>query len=131
MSAEHRHSHPVFASFLAMLVIAGIALGLSTLRRTPAPAGPGDTVLAHITLRLDDGRVVYDQRRTTPLESPSLVPGLVDAIVGMAPGEARRVTIPPDRAYGERGRGDIPGNATLSADVRLIRVLARTGRASE
>ena len=110
---------------VAMLLIAAIALALSTLRPAPAPVETGDTVDAAIMLALDSGEVVFDERRTITLREGVLVPGLHDAIVGMPHGEEQRIEIPPERTYGARGRGDIPPNATLTATVEILRVLER------
>ena len=52
-----------------------------------------------------------------------MILGWDDGIVGMQVGGKRRLTIPPDLAYGRRGRrGVIPPNATLVFEVDLLAV---------
>ena len=53
-----------------------------------------------------------------------MIKGWDEGIVGMCVGEKRRLTVPPELAYGEQGAGDvIPGGATLYFDVELLKVL--------
>ena len=41
-------------------------------------------------------------------------------LVTMKAGEKRRVIIPPEMAYGQRGVGPIPAGSTLYFDIELV-----------
>jgi FKBP-type peptidyl-prolyl cis-trans isomerase FkpA len=58
------------------------------------------------------------------LGAQSVIPGFERGIVGMKVGGTRRVTIPPDLAYGSQGSSDgrIPPYATLVFDITLLSV---------
>lgn len=64
----------------------------------------------------------YD--RGQPLEFPAngVIPGWVEALGKMKPCDAWNLYIPGDLAYGSRGRGGIPANATLIFHVQLLGV---------
>lgn len=82
----------------------------------------GDTVTIEYTGRLDDGTVFDTSRRSvaeetglaeaqpdreyTPLTvevgAERVIQGLEEALVGLEPGDAPTVTLPPEKAYGER-----------------------------
>merc|ERR1719204_227035 len=56
-----------------------------------------------------------------PIEKGRVIKGWDKGLVGMCVGSQRRLIIPPDMGYGDRGAGaDIPGGATLIFDVELM-----------
>src|SRR5690606_2282842 len=69
-------------------------------------AQAGNTVRVHYTGNLDDGTVFDSSRGRDPLEvklgAGQVIPGFEQALLGMNPGEERRVTIPAEEAYGPK-----------------------------
>jgi FKBP-type peptidyl-prolyl cis-trans isomerase len=92
-----------------------------------ATATAGKVVSAHYTGRFPDGKQFdssYDAG--VPIEfllgSGKVIKGWDLGIEGMKVGGKRKLTIPPELAYGARGGGPIPPNATLVFDVELVGV---------
>ncbi len=70
------------------------------------PAKKGDKVKVHYTLKDINGKVVESSVNTHPIEfiigEGKVIPGFEKNMIGMKPGDARTVTIPPEDAYGPR-----------------------------
>ncbi|CAK9805173.1 Peptidyl-prolyl cis-trans isomerase FKBP14 [Anthophora plagiata] len=64
-----------------------------------------------------------DQPFTFQLGVGQVIKGWDQGLVDMCVGEKRKLTIPPELGYGEKGAGNvIPGGATLLFDVELINI---------
>jgi peptidylprolyl isomerase len=93
------------------------------------PAAEGDTVRMHYTGWLDgfDGESRFDSSRTRgqpfsfTLGKGQVIQGWDQGLVGIKPGEIRRLTIPYNLGYGERGSPPaIPPYATLYFEVEYL-----------
>jgi len=52
-----------------------------------------------------------------------VIAGWDEGLLGMCVGEKRKLSISPEKGYGESGAGgDIPGGATLQFDVELMKI---------
>ena len=86
----------------------------------------GQTVEVHYTGWLTDGTkfdssLDRNQTFSFKLGAGQVIAGWDQGVAGMKIGGARKLTIPSDMGYGERGAGGvIPPNATLVFKVELI-----------
>jgi len=119
------------------------SLGVDTTTMTKAPSGlwyadlapgqgdsavPGRTVTVHYTGWLTDG-TKFDSSldRNEPFEfvlgEGQVIQGWDEGVAAMSVGDKARLTIPPEKAYGDAGYpGAIPPKATLIFEVELLSV---------
>lgn len=93
-----------------------------------AIAEPGMRVRLHYVGTLEDGSVFDSSRqRGAPFEAQlgqgQLIKGFEEGIAGMRVGGLRRLIIPPELGYGERGTGNIPPGSILIFEVELLAVI--------
>ena len=90
----------------------------------------GDDIVIHYKGTLTDGTVFdssYDRGEPfqTQIGVGQVIKGWDEGVLGMKPGGKRKLTIPPNMAYGESGTSDgsIPPNSTLIFEVELVEIL--------
>ncbi|MFN0054663.1 MAG: family 16 glycoside hydrolase [Planctomycetales bacterium] len=86
----------------------------------------GARVTVHYTGRLVSGKKFdssRDRQQTITFPLTGVIKGWGEGLPGMKTGGRRKLIIPPDLAYGERGAGGvIPPDATLVFDVEVFEV---------
>jgi FKBP-type peptidyl-prolyl cis-trans isomerase len=107
---------------MAGLVIEDLKLG------DGAEARSGQSVTVHYVGTLTDGKK-FDSSRDRgqgfgfKLGAGQVIKGWDQGVAGMKVGGLRKLTIPPELAYGDRGfPGAIPPKATLVFEVELLKV---------
>jgi len=115
------HMSNVAAGFLE---IENLAVG------TGVEAVSGDKVTVHYTGWLTDG-TKFDssldrgQPFSFKIGARQVIEGWDRGLQGMQVGGVRKLTIPPELAYGDRavGGGLIPANSTLVFEIRLLKIV--------
>jgi FKBP-type peptidyl-prolyl cis-trans isomerase len=93
-----------------------------------AEAAVGKMVKVHYTGTFADGKVfdTSKQNGREPLGftvgAGQMIKGFDQGIVGMKVGGTRKMTLPPEYAYGSQAVGPIPANSTLNFEVELLDV---------
>ncbi|XP_012064050.1 PREDICTED: peptidyl-prolyl cis-trans isomerase FKBP14 [Atta cephalotes] len=78
---------------------------------------------SEINGKRDDSSLDRDQPFTFQLGVGQVIKGWDQGLLDMCVGEKRRLTIPPELGYGEKGAGNvIPGGATLTFEVELMNI---------
>jgi FKBP-type peptidyl-prolyl cis-trans isomerase len=87
----------------------------------------GDHVIIHYTGWLEDG-TVFDSsvKRGIPFKTRigvgEVIAGWDMGVIGMKKGSKRKLTIPPELAYGDNAVSIIPGGSTLIFEVELLSI---------
>ncbi len=89
---------------------------------TGSAARSGDAVSVHYhgwltDSTLFDSSFLRDEAFLFTLGAGFVIAGWDEGVVGMKKGGERQLVIPPDLAYGETGRPNIPPNATLIFEI--------------
>lgn len=94
-------------------------------------AKQGDIIRVHYTGRLEDGTQFDSSSDSDPIEftvgNGDLIEGFEHGVVGMEVGEKKTITIPPEKAYGERqqalvaeiNKNDFPSEITPEVGLPL------------
>lgn len=90
-------------------------------------AESGKQVVVHYTGYLTNGFMFQssldrDEAIAFPLGAAQVIKGWDEGIAGMKVGGKRKLIIPAQLGYGDRGNGPIPPNADLIFDVELLDV---------
>lgn len=90
--------------------------------------GAGQTLIVHYTGWLEDGTKFdsskdHNQPFSFPLDCNFVIRGWDEGVKGMQVGGVRRLVVPPELGYGDRGAaGVIPPNATLVFEIELLEI---------
>lgn len=87
---------------------------------------PGDQIKVHYEGKLLSGEVFdssYERGVPAVMPLDGLIPGWVEALQLMRPGDEWRIFVPAALGYGDQGGGPIPPGATLVFRIELIDVL--------
>ena len=93
---------------------------------TGAAAVAGKQATVHYTLWLDGQKLESSKDSGQPFTfvvgAGEVIPGWDQGVPGMKVGGTRKLTVPPELAYGAQGSGSVPPNATLVFEIELLGV---------
>ncbi|XP_012666154.1 peptidyl-prolyl cis-trans isomerase FKBP2 isoform X1 [Otolemur garnettii] len=98
----------------------------------PMKSRKGDVLHMHYTGKLEDGTefdssLPQNQPFVFSLGTGQVIKGWDQGLLGMCEGEKRKLVIPSELGYGERGAPPkIPGGATLVFEVELLKIERRS-----
>ncbi|KAI1898713.1 hypothetical protein AGOR_G00075200 [Albula goreensis] len=98
----------------------------------PMKSRKGDVLHMHYTGKLEDGTefdssIPRNQPFTFTLGTGQVIKGWDQGLLGMCEGEKRKLVIPSELGYGDRGAPPkIPGGATLIFEVELLTIERRS-----
>lgn len=90
----------------------------------------GDEVKVHYEGKLADGTVFdssYERGQPAAMPLRALIPGWVEALQLMRPGDEWILYVPPSLGYGDEAAGQIPPGSALIFRIELIDVLPGPG----
>jgi peptidylprolyl isomerase/FKBP-type peptidyl-prolyl cis-trans isomerase FklB len=108
------------------VVKSGPATGVKPMR--------GDEVKVNYEGKLISGKIFdssYERGVPAALPLDALVPGWIEALQLMRPGDEWILYVPSNLAYGDNGAGDIPPGSTLIFKIELLAILPGPGRAQQ
>jgi FKBP-type peptidyl-prolyl cis-trans isomerase FklB len=95
----------------------------------------GDLIKVHYEGKLPDGTVFdssYERGAPAAMPLDGLIPGWIEALKLMRPGDEWIIYLPPELGYGAEGGGDkIPPNSALIFRIELIDMLPGPGRVQQ
>ena len=92
---------------------------------TGATVVSADTVTVTYVGTLTNGTQFDAGTFTFRVGAGSVIKGWDQGLVGMRVGGKRRLTIPPNLAYGSQATGSIPANSTLKFDIILLSIAGK------
>ena len=91
----------------------------------------GDEVKVNYEGKLLNGKVFdssYERGQPAAMPLDALIPGWIEALQLMRPGDEWLLYVPPALGYGAEGAGEIPPDSTLIFRIELINFLPGPGR---